>query len=116
MKQIASYKGPIYRLKGGVVGYNQYIKANRKHITDTNTSDTTTDTTDTPTAPTADNYIPMSSQSTPPRPLVSLFKGLNYVFDGRMVEQVTDDILGTCGNCGVECNLPKNCHYCNVSV
>lgn len=93
VKQIAGYKGPIYRLKGGVVSYNQYIKGSTASV------------------PTSTEDLGSSS----PLPEESLFKGLNYVFDGRMIEKVTDDVLATCHNCGISCNLPKNCHYCNVS-
>ena len=74
----------VYRLKGGIVDYTQFIK---------NSNDGQTDT-----------------------PLKSLYQGVNYVFDGRLVEHVTDDVLSVCHNCGVKCNVPRNCHYCNVSV
>lgn len=39
----------------------------------------------------------------------SLFKGVNHVFDGRMGEVVTDDLLHRCVNCNCPCNLQKDC-------
>ncbi|DBA00348.1 TPA: LOW QUALITY PROTEIN: hypothetical protein N0F65_000533 [Lagenidium giganteum] len=45
----------------------------------------------------------------------SLFKGRNFVFDQRCVaediekEQVTDDVLGKCFQCGEPCNKHTNC-------
>jgi len=38
-----------------------------------------------------------------------LFKGTNYVFDGRVGRQITNDALGTCITCGSETNLLSNC-------
>ncbi|ETL90597.1 hypothetical protein L917_10757, partial [Phytophthora nicotianae] len=45
----------------------------------------------------------------------SLFKGKNFVFDQRCVgeltesEEVTDDVLGRCFQCGEPCNHHTNC-------
>lgn len=39
----------------------------------------------------------------------SAFKGVNHVFDGRMGEVITDDLLDVCSNCGVSCNDQKDC-------
>lgn len=43
----------------------------------------------------------------------SLFKGVNHVFDGRMGEVVTEDLLTRCINCGQQCNSQTDC--ANVS-
>ncbi|CAJ1949761.1 unnamed protein product [Cylindrotheca closterium] len=40
----------------------------------------------------------------------SMFKGTNFVFDGRMGREITDDTLGTCATCGTKTNLVSNCH------
>ena len=39
----------------------------------------------------------------------SMFKGVNYVFDGRMGRRITDDQLGTCYTCGRKTHLVSNC-------
>mmetsp|Transcript_8362 Transcript_8362/g.12252 ORF Transcript_8362/g.12252 Transcript_8362/m.12252 type:complete len:663 (-) Transcript_8362:748-2736(-) len=38
-----------------------------------------------------------------------LFKGTNYVFDGRVGRQITNDALGECVTCGANTNLLSNC-------
>lgn len=38
-----------------------------------------------------------------------MFKGVNYVFDGRMGRRITDDQLGTCHTCGSKTHLVTNC-------
>jgi len=38
-----------------------------------------------------------------------LFKGVNFVFDGRMGRRITDDQLGTCYTCGSKTHLISNC-------
>jgi len=43
----------------------------------------------------------------------SLFKGTNYVFDGRVGRAITDDKLGECITCGVKTNLISNCKNTN---
>lgn len=43
----------------------------------------------------------------------SKFKGVNHVFDGRMGEVVTSDLLHQCINCGQSCNTQTDCS--NVS-
>ncbi|KAE9345390.1 hypothetical protein PF008_g8772, partial [Phytophthora fragariae] len=46
---------------------------------------------------------------------ISLFKGKNFVFDQRCVgeltgsEEVTDDVLGKCFQCGEPCKTHTNC-------
>lgn len=39
----------------------------------------------------------------------SMFKGVNHVFDGRMGEMITDDLLDGCVNCGQPCNVQTDC-------
>jgi len=39
----------------------------------------------------------------------SMFKGTNYVFDGRVGRKITDDELGTCLTCGGNTSLLSNC-------
>lgn len=39
----------------------------------------------------------------------SCFKGVNHVFDGRVGESITDDILEQCINCGAPCNVQTDC-------
>jgi UPF0176 protein len=38
-----------------------------------------------------------------------LFKGKNFVFDGRMGERITDDVLAHCHQCGAPCDRHVNC-------
>ena len=42
-----------------------------------------------------------------------MFKGTNYVFDGRQGRQITDDALGECVTCGAKTNLVSNCNNGN---
>mmetsp|Transcript_4247 Transcript_4247/g.8126 ORF Transcript_4247/g.8126 Transcript_4247/m.8126 type:complete len:986 (+) Transcript_4247:118-3075(+) len=42
-----------------------------------------------------------------------LFKGTNYVFDGRVGRRITDDALGECITCGGKTNLISNCQNTN---
>ena len=43
----------------------------------------------------------------------SLFKGTNFVFDGRLGRPITEDSMGTCITCGVETSLMSNCRNSN---
>ena len=43
----------------------------------------------------------------------SMFKGTNYVFDGRVGRQITDDALGECITCGAKTGLLSNCRNNN---
>lgn len=38
-----------------------------------------------------------------------MFKGTNFVFDGRLGRQITNDALGTCITCGGNTSLVSNC-------
>ncbi len=48
--------------------------------------------------------------------LASKFKGKNFVFDERLGERITDDILGKCYHCGLACDDYLNCkeEACNL--
>ena len=41
--------------------------------------------------------------------IASKFKGKNFVFDGRMAESVTDDVLASCHQCGEPADTHTNC-------
>jgi predicted sulfurtransferase len=43
----------------------------------------------------------------------SMFKGTNFVFDGRLGRQITDDALATCITCGAETSMVSNCRNDN---
>lgn len=43
------------------------------------------------------------------RGLEPRFKGKNFVFDGRMGERATDDVLSQCHQCGEDCDDHTNC-------
>jgi len=42
-----------------------------------------------------------------------MFKGTNFVFDGRLGRAITEDSLGTCVTCGAETSLVSNCRNGN---
>ncbi len=48
--------------------------------------------------------------------LPSLYKGQNFVFDGRLAERITDDVVSTCFQCGQPSDRITNCqqHTCNM--
>ena len=48
--------------------------------------------------------------------LENKFKGLNFVFDGRMGERITDDVISKCHQCGSDCDKHVNCAnlQCNL--
>jgi UPF0176 protein len=48
--------------------------------------------------------------------LPSLYKGQNFVFDGRLAERITDDVVSTCFQCGQASDRITNCqqHTCNM--
>jgi len=41
--------------------------------------------------------------------LPSRFKGKNFVFDERVGERITDDVLSACHQCGDRCDTHANC-------
>ncbi|MEZ4738346.1 MAG: rhodanese-related sulfurtransferase [Flavobacteriales bacterium] len=48
--------------------------------------------------------------------LPSLYKGQNFVFDGRLAERITDDVVSTCMQCGTPSDRINNCQQntCNM--
>lgn len=48
--------------------------------------------------------------------LPSRYKGQNFVFDGRLAERITNDVVSTCFQCGKASDRITNCqqHTCNV--
>ncbi len=48
--------------------------------------------------------------------LKSKYLGQNFVFDERLAERITDDVVSTCMQCGTECDRITNCHEatCNM--
>lgn len=48
--------------------------------------------------------------------LPSKYKGLNFVFDGRLAERITDDVVSTCMQCGTPSDRISNCQEatCNL--
>jgi UPF0176 protein len=48
--------------------------------------------------------------------ITSKYKGRNFVFDGRLAERITDDVVSTCFQCGLPSDRITNCqqHTCNL--
>ncbi len=48
--------------------------------------------------------------------LPSKYKGQNFVFDERLAERITDDVVSTCMQCGAQSDRISNCHEvtCNM--
>ena len=48
--------------------------------------------------------------------LESKYKGQNFVFDERLSERITDDVVSTCMQCGAKSDRISNCHEatCNM--
>jgi len=48
--------------------------------------------------------------------LPSRYKGQNFVFDERLAERITDDVVSTCMQCGATCDRITNCQEvtCNM--
>ncbi len=48
--------------------------------------------------------------------LMSKYLGQNFVFDERLAERITDDVVSTCMQCGAPCDRIGNCHEatCNM--
>jgi UPF0176 protein len=42
--------------------------------------------------------------------LTSRFRGVNFVFDERLAERITSDVLSVCHQCGAPCDTHVNCH------
>ena len=48
--------------------------------------------------------------------LENKFIGKNFVFDDRLTEKISNDVIGTCDQCGNPCDKYTNCNYvdCNL--
>ncbi len=48
--------------------------------------------------------------------LENKFVGKNFVFDNRLGEKISTDVISTCDQCGTSCDNYKNCNYvdCNL--
>jgi UPF0176 protein len=48
--------------------------------------------------------------------LKSKYLGQNFVFDERLAERITDDVVSTCMQCGTKSDRISNCHEatCNM--
>lgn len=42
------------------------------------------------------------------------FRGKNFVFDERLGERISDDVIATCHQCGSTCDTHVNCANCNL--
>lgn len=82
-----------HRLKGGVIAYRRELENQSKSS-------------------------PSSSGTSPEQKVeyASKFKGVNYVFDERIVERITEDVFTHCETCGAVNDAFTNCksYACNV--
>ncbi|KAG3183867.1 hypothetical protein PC129_g25323, partial [Phytophthora cactorum] len=91
---LTQYKGisNVQKLHGGIVNYMRFLKDQRQAAVEARAR--------------SDDAVVEE---------ISLFKGKNFVFDQRCVgelteaEEVTDDVLGQCSQCGEPCNHHTNC-------
>ncbi|KAE9133266.1 hypothetical protein PF010_g2869, partial [Phytophthora fragariae] len=99
---LTQYKGisNVQKLHGGIVNYMRFLKEQRQAAAEARArSDAATD----------GAAVDVEEEE------ISLFKGKNFVFDQRCVgeltgsEEVTDDVLGKCFQCGEPCNTHTNC-------
>ena len=42
------------------------------------------------------------------------FRGKNFVFDERLGERISDDVISECHQCGATCDTHVNCANCNI--
>jgi UPF0176 protein len=48
--------------------------------------------------------------------LESKYKGQNFVFDERLAERITDDVVSTCMQCGAPCDRITNCQEASCNM
>lgn len=48
--------------------------------------------------------------------LESRYKGQNFVFDERLAERITDDVVSTCMQCGSSCDHISNCQEASCNM
>ncbi|EGZ27701.1 hypothetical protein PHYSODRAFT_308815 [Phytophthora sojae] len=97
---LTQYKGisNVHKLHGGIVNYMRFLKEQRQAAAEARARSAA-----------ADDVAEEDEKE------ISLFKGKNFVFDQRCVgeltesEEVTDDVLGKCFQCGEPCNHHTNC-------
>lgn len=90
------------RLKGGIISYAREIRQHEGIITTPNNNQ---------------NSIALTEKKDVLPSQLSLFKGVNYVFDDRMGSRITDDVLTGCEICGTPWDSFTNCKngFCSVS-
>jgi predicted sulfurtransferase/predicted O-methyltransferase YrrM len=111
----------VNRLAGGIIAYDRALTTNftttvnvqSEEKLDQDSKDVSNDEqvgqTTVSTRPTQEPAIDTSiTKST-----TSLFKGTNFVFDGRLGRTITDDAIGTCITCGCKTTFVSNCRNNN---
>ncbi|GMF21440.1 unnamed protein product [Phytophthora lilii] len=105
---LTQYKGisNVQKLHGGIVNYMRFLKEQRAAAATGAAARSDSG---------SDAHASMENSETGSVEEISLFKGKNFVFDQRCVgeltesEEVTDDVLGRCFQCGEPCNHHTNC-------
>ncbi|GMF15932.1 unnamed protein product [Phytophthora fragariaefolia] len=101
---LTQYKGisNVQKLHGGIVNYMRFLKEQRQAAADARAR--------LASGSGSGDFVDSADDGE-----ISLFKGKNFVFDQRCVgeltesEEVTDDVLGKCFQCGEPCNCHTNC-------
>ncbi|GMF52264.1 unnamed protein product [Phytophthora fragariaefolia] len=101
---LTQYKGisNVQKLHGGIVNYMRFLKEQRQAAADARAR--------LASGSGSGDFVDSADDGE-----ISLFKGKNFVFDQRCVgeltesEEVTDDVLGKCFQCGEPCNHHTNC-------
>lgn len=89
----------VARLEGGIVSYARHLRGTQGAGQDTRSeSEATVDAS-------MAGVIPSSK-----------FKGINYVFDNRLGERITEDVLSRCDQCGAPSDNYVNCANPNCHV
>jgi predicted sulfurtransferase/predicted O-methyltransferase YrrM len=89
----------VARLEGGIVSY-------ARHLREEQAADATAAAADAAAAAAAVGGVIPGSK----------FKGINYVFDNRLGERITEDILAQCDQCGTPSDNYVNCANPNCHV
>jgi predicted sulfurtransferase len=92
-----------YRLKGGIIAYNRELEKVKEQCGVKQSCSSS-------------SAVSNSQESTGLDDYESRFQGVNYVFDERIGERITEDILTFCELCGNSCDSFINCGYCNVRL
>jgi len=94
----------VSRLAGGIIAYDRTLNDNTTTTSTTINNNKNGNNNNKDIATPSFSDVPKEDQ---------LFKGVNYVFDGRVGRQITDDALSTCVTCGEKANLLSNCNNGN---